>query len=371
MAVLTDAEFSTLIDSYGFFIQPNWVDQKDSGPSVRRSTIDEFVRIVPRETYDRNPINGIKGSRPLSTGATPGYLPLAVASDVVGWFASGGTLHAFDVGIPSSVNSTYETFFLKRLGAFVELDPYQQKLLATRGATSSGPDPVSTIRNAVKVASVRALGRALVNGDRTNTDMLHGLAGLYDDQFISPGADPQVFQSGVALTLTEVRKLCRLVVPSGDDGLGEGPNALVMSRRTRDVLIATEQNTTVGARSVQFLPDPMGTGGLRYHFNGIPVYVAPCREDEVTTSSPTHPVFGADNENASSIYALRLGGRTGVRLIHFGGSREDFGLQFEDIAPSASSGPTGYRVHGSYALVVPERTAVARLWGIDISSEPY
>jgi hypothetical protein len=195
---------------------------------------------------------------------------------------------------------------------------------------------------------------------------MYGLAKYYDDNFGGTGSDAQVFESGT-FSLGEVRQLMRQVAPSGD-GFGVGPNALLMSRRTRDVMIGLER---AAGTSPTFLPDPHSGGELRYHFDGVPIYVGPVREDENTSGST--PAFGSTDSpyayNRSSIYAMRLGGPTGVRMLHFGGDSANFGLQVEQIAPQSSAAATGYRIHGYYTLFIPERQSCARLWGIDISGE--
>ena len=257
------------------------------------------------------------------------------------------------------MDTTYETFMFRRVGIFWGLDPYQRKMAATRGPQSQGPDPVATFLRIAKIAVLRALGRGIVNGLGSSPE-IRGLAGLYNGQFGSN--DTQQVLKSTSFSLAEVRQLCRRATPSGEDGLGEGPNALLMSMRTRDKLVSVERAAN---NTPTFLPDPL-TGRLRYHFDGIPVYVGPAREDE---EDNTLPSFGdTSSTHRSSIYALRIGGRTGIRVLHFGGDSNNHGLNIEEIAPS-DTGPIGYRAHGSYTLFVPERQSVARLWHIDISSE--
>lgn len=220
---------------------------------------------------------------------------------------------------------------------------------------------------------VRQLSRAAVNNIDGGTAFdpkgnsvaykMVGLAKYYDNGF-GGGSDPQVIKASGALTLAMVRQLMRRVCPS-HDGFGVGPDALMMSRRCRDLLVSLER-----ADNTQpvFMPDPRN-GERRYHFDGVPVYVGLVREDEDTSGSD--PAF-QDSEpftyDDTSIYALRLGGPTGARILHMGGASQSYGVQVNRI-PTGTSAEEGFRVEGYYTWFIPERQSVARLWGVDISGE--
>ncbi len=168
--------------------------------------------------------------------------------------------------------------------------------------------------------------------------------------------------------LDEVQDLIRLVSP-GEGNFGMGPNALLTSWKSRDLLIKCER--LLGS-TPQFLPD-VRTGSVQYHFNGVPVYVGPLREDEEEGPnepplSANSPVFGGTVGEFTSIYALRLGGESGIRMLHYGGSSADKGVQVETLLEHTTNVARGYRLTGYYTLFVPERQAVARLWKVRLTT---
>ncbi len=234
-----------------------------------------------------------------------------------------------------------------------------------------GFDPRPALLRTASVAVGRVLSRFALNnidpGSRSDgAYKLLGLARYYDGNFGGAAADPQVIKATDPLSLAQVRRLMRKVTPS-ESGYGAGPNALVTSLRCRDLLISLERAADT---SPDFRLDPR-TNEVRYHLDGVPVYVGPLREDEDTAGAA--PAFKTTGEpytyNRTSIYALRLGGFSGVRMLHFGGDSAKYGVQIDEITPSAGNAALGYQVHGYYALFIPERQACARLWGIDISAE--
>lgn len=163
---------------------------------------------------------------------------------------------------------------------------------------------------------------------------------------------------------TDVRQLIRLVCPS-DDLTGVGPDALVTSARSRDNLIAS----ATSAVGLTWEPDTLRA--LRLHAYGVPVYVAPLREDEDTVG--TEPAYqGAPvSWDATSFFALRLGGPTGIRLRYVQRDGQDaHGLSTVTRTSGTTGQETSVAIYGDYALYIPEHQAAARLWGVDISLEP-
>src|SRR5262249_40355189 len=133
---------------------------------------------------------------------------------------------------------------------------------------------------------------------------------------------------GPGVLTQDVRRLLRAIAPSGS-GLGSGANALVMSRRARDTLIAD-------ALTKNMEPDfrPAANGDARYYFMGVPVYCAPVREDENPTVGTVPSYVSGAPFDGTSIYALRLGGPTGGRVLHIGGESANYGLTTEEVNAS-------------------------------------
>ena len=368
MTMLTDAQAGTILQSYDFFPGSNYAVQGiETAPAPRALTVDEFLLAIPFETYDRDPLSNVSPSRTMTvtSGAPVAYFPSASQTGAGFYTSSTGEPElSLDV---QSVDATYEAAAFARLGAYVDMDRLQQRLTSIGGALSRGPDLRDTLLRLAKLAVVRQLGRALVTGSDAS---FRGLAKYYDGLYILPsGSDPQVIKANAGTTAgllaSDVRRLLRQVAPSGA-GLGCGANALVMSRRTRDRLL-----TDAAAVNMPVEFRPAANGEMRYHFNGVPVYLAPLRDDEDTAG--TVPTYSSPQTfNASSIYAMRLGGPTGVRVLHMGGETAQYGLSVEEVTPTGTSSNTNitrFKVHGYFALFIPERQAAARLFAVDITSE--
>lgn len=388
MATLSDRGLSTLQQSAEFLNNTNYAVHGPfdvAGFGVKNATIDEFIHALPFEAWSLDPLGGVTLSRPNASEPTPAYLPgLPISGSAAfgagaEWFPPNSAVPELGVYIEETINGTYEKVYFKRLGTQVQIDRLQAQILQQRAANSTGPDPIPTLIRSGSLAVVRQLSRDAINCVDTTTYWdgdgqpiqlkMTGLARYYNDEFGGIGADAQVVKySGGESLVKQARRLLRRVSPSGD-GFGIGANCLLMSWRTRDLLIAAER--TEGIYPLFFRePD----GEMRYYFHGVPVFVGPVREDEDTSgSTPAFPeqtsIPSPYTYNASSIYALRLGGPTGIRMMHVGGQSAQFGIQVEDIASGTSVAAIGYKVHGYYALYVPERQAGARLWGVDISGE--
>lgn len=110
-------------------------------------------------------------------------------------------------------------------------------------------------------------------------------------------------------------------------------------------------------------PDVLNPGQRRMHFNGVPIYLAPIRDDE-DSGGPGFPTGNGVAPDTTSVYAAIIGGETGVRILYSGGDDENFGLTSES---GNSSGIDYYQAFGRYTLFIPERTAVARLHGVTLT----
>lgn len=398
---ITDTGLKAIRGAYGFFLNSNFTVSNPGfvttdGSGTKTPTIDEFFGALPFEAYERDLFEDIYPAQPLRKAASsdnkfePAYLPgtnsASTASTKSGtlWFTSNteSTSDDYDVAASTDLDDPVETFRFVRIVTEFRLDKLQAQMLARSGGSSVGPDALMELRRAAHVTLLRTVSRDALNRPVQGLSDVHlaGLNGYFSGTHAPSGslspADPQVIKSSVAFTgpptateaaafLTEVRKLLRRVSTS-EDGFGAGANALVMSRRTRDMLIRCER---ILACTPQFIPT--ATGGLKYHFDGVPTYVGPVREDESSAASSPEfqDVTVLSDLKYSSIYALRLGGRTGIRMLHYGGDTEQHGVQVEELSGTAGNVTVGYRLTGYYTLFIPERQAGARLWAIDLSRE--
>ena len=406
-----DAGFKAIRDSYAFFLntnyamcQPGYVEDSGQSEGTKLPTIDEFIQVVPFEAYDRSFLDPIAPSQPDRVSSTsspnsyePAMLPGKFTTGADGndksgayWLDPAAVLTAtvndeLDVSTQAELNDTREVFNLKRIAVVVKFDRLLGTVNRLRTEHSVGPDARVELQRAGRAILLRDLGRKLINGDReaVSASTIYypvGLQGLYDGTFapdVTSPVDRQVIKCTVSpITSTSdtdacgnmlaaVRQTMRRVSPS-HDGMGAGPNALLMSWRARDLLIRCERRQ---GYQPMFLPDSQ-TGGLRYHFDGVPVYIAPVREDESGSGNvPTFAESPTSTYPFTSIYALRLGGPTGVRVLHYGGTTADKGVQTETLAEQTQDLAIGYRLTGYYTLFVPERQAVARLWNVGIAVE--
>ena len=69
----------------------------------------------------------------------------------------------------------------------------------------------------------------------------------------------------------------------------------------------------------------------------------------------------------TSVYAVRLNGPTGLRVLHQGGSSSDFGIVTEEVPAQLSNAKRAATVRGFYSLLIPEIQSVARLKAISLT----
>lgn len=402
-STLTDADLQELLDSNGFFVGSNYAVHSGFNSSTdeyvytgpKKPAIDELTRVIPFERYDGDPFTGLTPVGPVAAAAeSPRFLPsgtLSTAETGATWFRQDQATATPIASIPDSeftvgaANADYETFKFRYVGASFSLPRFRLAQLAVGSRERGGPDGLMTLKQMARAAVLRQLGRDLINSTApANVNPLNvsahaplrGLAGYYDGGFATSGSvDEQLLQSSNSATSfhRDVRELMRRVTP-GHDGFGVGPNALVMSRRARDLLIARSMDPmNASPLAISFLPDPLLPGELRAHYLGVPIYLAPVREDETDDAgTPPKPTFPTDPESfdTTSMWAMRLGGPSGVRVLYVGGDDNDFGLTFEDVTVPGSNNYVVFSVRGEFALYVPDHRAVARLWGVGIADEP-
>lgn len=396
-STLSDSELQALLDSYGYLAGSNYALHSGySGNTytytgMKKPAVDELSRIIPFERYDGDPFTGLNVVGPLAAAAeSPRFLPSGAAGAATGaaWFRpdedTGGNLpNVPDSGITvGSPDANYETFPFRYVGASFSLPRIRLAQLAVGSRERGGPDGLLTLKQMARAAVLRQLGRDIVNSTApvaptsSQDAVLRGLAGYYDGGFATSGSvDEQLLQSGGSATEfhADLRETMRRVTP-GHDGLGVGPNALVMSRRARDLIIRRSMDSMNGSPlTVSFLPDVLNPGELRAHYLGVPIYLSPVREDETNDAgTPPKPTFTNDPLafDTTSIWAMRIGGSSGVRVLYVGGDDNDFGLTFEDVTVPGANNFVVFSVRGQFALYVPDHRAVARMWGVGIVEEP-
>jgi hypothetical protein len=205
-----------------------------------------------------------------------------------------------------------------------------------------------------------SLGDALVNGDGSTNyvDAIVGLRGFttlstypqYDLSFSSSasltGQDPE------RTLLREVLRLVSRATTSAPNGNSTAPDALVTSDRVIRRLVDSQHGLGV---SPEFRSCPL-VGGLNcYCLYGVPVLPAPVD----------------DTSNFANLYAVKLTGPAGLRVVHLDGRSEDRGVTVEKLSTDVSSGGIGAIVQGYHALVPPESHSVVALTGIDINSTDF
>ena len=92
------------------------------------------------------------------------------------------------------------------------------------------------------------------------------------------------------------------------------------------------------------------------HYCGIPVYVGQNSQEE------------EDPYNYQSVWAVKLRGPTGVKLCHVGGEAGEFGIRVENLDRFMPNYPRHAKfIGGYYALLIPEKESIARMYKISTS----
>ncbi|MCG3135577.1 MAG: hypothetical protein HMLKMBBP_03295 [Planctomycetes bacterium] len=190
-----------------------------------------------------------------------------------------------------------------------------------------------------KVAVLRALSGMVINGN----GVAPNLAGL--SVFATGG---QAFDlAGAAPTLANYHRLTALVRAS-DGFLGSGPDALVMSLSARRQLLSLLE-ASGSAQYCYELDERLGTRVLT--FEGVPVYATE----------------GAIAGEVTSVYAVKLSGPTGIRMLHVGGESDEFGIVVDEVPTQLDVSQRGRIVRGYYALLVPETASIAAMTGASVA----
>lgn len=371
---ITSTELKNLSESTGYSPGSNYAIREGE---TKVKAIDEFLGVIPFESTKLDPIRGLVNVLP-AIGDKPfgqNFVPASNGSAGVGanWYDPNlGTNQIEDSYFTvSTPDADFETFLFRRIGSLFAYPQQGQQAYRVAAEQRLGPDARDIFQRLSKMTVLRELGRKIINGNVLNstntTNELCGLAGYYSQQGTNFSSDPQVWDSQATSpspgsTLAEqVRTIIRTVSVGGwkNNGLGKGANALVMSRRARELLIQADTSSLN-----RYQPDPLNPSLYRYYFDGIPIYVAPVREDEASASA-----FDSTDQK-TSIYALHIGGDCGVKVMFSGGDASDRGLTVEQVPVTGSTQEYTLSVHGYYTLFIPEHTAVSRLHNIDVSSVP-
>lgn len=210
-------------------------------------------------------------------------------------------------------------------------------------------DQLAVQVRAKAIAALRTLGSEVIEGDGTAPRMKGLMGFITAGQTIGAGDMPT---SAAAPTLADLPRLVYLVSAS-EGGVGAGPTCLVAAPKAVRFIVHLLE--TAGL-TPQFVWDPDLDAPV-LQFNGLPVYVG--QNSTAETKGGT---------TCTSIWALRMGGRTGVRLLHSTGRSEDYGIDVQDIPMQGTAATIGKFVGGHYALVVPEAESIARLDGCNLAS---
>lgn len=267
--------------------------------------VDEFIRVIPFQEaagYGRS----VQINQASSLGDVAAY-------------AAAGTLVAVQ-GV-----TALATFTFSRLGGTAQVD--DADILA-----SSELNEQLELQVAMrKVALLRTLGIAVLLGNGVAPDM-SGLA-------TQLGVGQTIDLGGVAPTLAAYHRLVALVKAS-DGSVGTGADALVMNLNARRQLTSILE---AGGGCVCYEQDEtLGVPVLK--FDGASIYVT----DAIPVPGPN-----------TTIFAAKLKGPTGLRVLHVGGSSDDHGVVIDDVPNQMTVSQRAKIVRGYYALLLPEPQSAA------------
>jgi hypothetical protein len=141
-------------------------------------------------------------------------------------------------------------------------------------------------------------------------------------------------------TKDDLHRLVHKARPS-DGYCGAGPDCLAASERVVRQIIKYMEDSAGGGLTYSFDPD-LGVPVPMFH--GLPVYIAQLPD--------------------TIIYALKLTGPTGIRIVHGSGRSSEFGIEVREVPMQATVSKRGAFVGGFYSLIVPEELSIARIDGI-------
>jgi hypothetical protein len=274
--------------------------------------VDEFLRVLPFQEAS-------------------GYGPSVQINQVtdlggVAFYLAGGGL------VATQGATTLSTFTFARVGGTAQVDDADI-------AASADPNDQLELQVAMrKVALLRTLSPNMIFGDGVAPNML----GLFTQ--IEAVGGQTIDLAGAAPVLRDYHRLVALVKAS-DGALGTGADALVMNLYARRQL--TSLIETAGGCPSYEIDAALGVPVLK--FDGLPVYV--------TDGIPIPP--GPDFK--TTILAVKLKGPTGIRMLHVGGSSQEFGIVVDEVPNQLAVNQRAKIVRGYYALLVPEAASAAAM----------
>ena len=232
-----------------------------------------------------------------------------------------------------AVDTVQKTVTLRRIGDTALVDQFSQMV------SGAANDLLQMQIEAKKIGVIRRLGSEIIQGSGAGTS----LSGLGNEQTTDAPNQTIVVTAGGANLYASLEDLHRLVnlVRASDGYVGAGADCIVTHERVVRLLFHLSE-ISAGGTALTWERDPE-LGVPIPHFQGIPIYIG--------------QVANFD------IWALKLTGPTGIRVLHGGGDAECFGIQVEPVPMQASQSNRGAFVGGYYALMVPEAQSLARLTG--------
>ncbi len=278
--------------------------------------IEQFLRVLPFESVD-----GYGRSVQINRATT----------------LAGAAMYAADGAIDVTTGLTaLTTFNFKRLGGTAEVDSADQD--------ASGPEnDLLEIEVSMKKTS---LLRSLASQVITGTGAGNNLAGL---DTVAIGGQ-EIGLAGAIPALADYHRLVALVRAS-DGAIGAWADALVMNRNARRQLISLLE-AAAGGGTCYARDEALGVPVLL--FEGLPVFV-----------SDSIPLTGVTLDE-TNIFAVKLTGPTGIRMLHVGGSSEEYGIVVEDVPAQLLVAKRAKTVRGFYCLLVPELESVARISSAEV-----
>lgn len=278
--------------------------------------IDQFIRKIPFHRLDK-PTTVVSWNRPkINTLVT---VPV---------YARGADVDS----TPQDFELTTRT--MQRIGATALVDDFSQ-------AVSGNPNNLLEAEiQAKKIAIIRTLGAQIFVGSGAENNFNGLKSEVIPSQEFSLTGNP---------LLPTDKNLLQLInmVRASDGAVGGGADCLVTNERVIRYIVA--QGLASGRNCETIYDADLGVAVPL--FCGIPMYAG-----QVPTDDPEDPGIGHYD-----IWAVKLSGPTGIRVLHATGRSDQFGIDVTPISTQVSKAQSGAFVGGLYCLMVPEPQSIARI----------
>jgi hypothetical protein len=227
------------------------------------------------------------------------------------------------------LNFTQSSVTLTRIGDSVLVDNYSE------AASGNVNDLLQVEIQAKRVAIIQQLGLQITQGNGTSPN-LSGFSTLVtsNQEFTQYSPTP-----------LHIYQLINLVRAS-DGSVGSGADCLVMDERVLRYLLTILPSY---ADYLDFVYD-QDLGVPIPHFKGIPMYIGQV------------PAYGSPL--VYDIWALKMTGPTGIRVLHATGTSDQYGIDVIQVPMQYGQAQVGAFVGGLYGLMVPEAHSIARITGV-------